>query len=353
MGENDSQEGLELTENQLYGRHTADNLDMKNVLCKVLSVHWAKLPIFSRSGSVGQCYNLFIKWFQPPLHWRHIDEWTSAVRKYLGEASLWYDMTAEEIIQEIKSSPEVCRRAVDFLLRKYSSACKAYLIDIAPSSELQTYFIDRFQDPRPLAIEEVPRRPSDEDFGYVDGWPTITNLLEGDPGEQQSYCVLWIQSKPFTAEEVASRIRLFEKKAWGWGFCCFLDERETVSVRILMERMFTIQKIKALLSDADGAAADQDNEPVKVGGAADWQQGRKAVSFRHLQDCFDNAKEDRKKYFLSGSGRHGKQEEYFLPVFTTVKKEFKGVLAISTFIRNDVRDFKKDLKNRITDKENG
>jgi hypothetical protein len=84
------------------------------------------------------------------------------------------------------------------------------------------------------------------------------------------------------------------------------------------------------------------------------QKGRKAISFRLLQECFDNAtEEDRKKYFLSGSGRHGKQEEYFFPMFTTIKKEFNGVLAISTFIRNDVRDFKNDLKKRIADKENG
>lgn len=266
MGDNDYQDGRELTENQLYqGWNMSNNLDMKAVLYKVFSVAWAEVPGFfaktapdmRKPEAVGRYYQAFIKWFTPSRNWQCIVEWRSAVRKYLGDASLWHGMTAEEIIKEIRSCPEECRRAIDFLLRKYRSACEAYLIDIVPSSEMQTYFIDRFQDPRPLAIEEVPRRPSDENYGHVDGWPTITNLLEGDPGEQQSYCGLRIQSKPFTAEEVASRIRLFEKKAWGWGFCCFLDEREKVSVRILMERMFTIQRIRALLSDADGAAAEQ------------------------------------------------------------------------------------------------
>jgi hypothetical protein len=300
MGENDSQGEHELTVNQLYrGLMMSNNLDMKALLYKVFSVDWASAAFFfarttpdmRNPDADGRYYKEFIKWFTPSRNWRCIVEWTSAVRKYLGDTSLWHGMAAEEIIKEIRSCPEECRRAVDFLLRKYRSACEAYLIDIAPSSEMQTYFIDRFQDPRPLAIDEVPRRPSDEDFGHVDGWPTITNLLEGDPGEQQSYCVLWIQSKPFTAEEVASRIRLFEKKAWGWGFCCFLDEREKVSIRILMERMFTIQRIRALLSDADGAAAEQleasaaadrDKEPVREQAVESAMKQRKPRGAKQL-----------------------------------------------------------------------
>jgi hypothetical protein len=88
--------------------------------------------------------------------------------------------------------------------------------------------------------------------------------------------------------------------------------------------------------------------------STDRQQGRKAVSFRHLQECFDNAtEEDRKKYFLSGSGRHGKQKEYFRDVLDDIEKDYGGTIEMNTFIRYDVRNFKKDLKKRIADKENG
>lgn len=136
-------------------------------------------------------------------------------------------MTAEEIIREIRNCPEECRRAVDFLLRKYRCACEAYLIDIAITSEWQLYFIEQFQESRPLAPEEIP---------------TWTGKIENE----------------------------------AFGFCCFLDEDTDVSIRILMERMFTIQKIQALLSNADGAATDRAEELNRAGEpAADRQRSRK------------------------------------------------------------------------------
>jgi len=210
MGENDYQGGYELTDNQLYRGWMSNNLDMKAVLCKVRSVNWGNVVLSARNAlnfkpdSVGRYYKAFIKSFEPK------DEWSGAVRKNLRRVTTWRSMTAGEIIQEIRSSPEECRRSFSFLLDCYLDACKAYLIDIAITSEWQLYFIERFQDPRPISPEEVP------------SW---TGKIENE----------------------------------AWNFCCFLDEDTDVSIRILMERMFTIQKIKAFLSD--GAAGEKSMRP--------------------------------------------------------------------------------------------
>lgn len=182
----------------MSGLYMTDNRDVKNVLCTVRSVNWTeavKRTMQPEAGrKIGPFYQIFMKDDAPD------NGWTSIINKHLNGLTLWRDMTADEIIQEVKDSPEECRQAFSRLIGRYWAACKAYLIDIAPSNEWQTYLVDRFHSSRVLTTEDIP---------------VWTGRIEDE----------------------------------AFQFISFLDEAADVSIRILMERMFAVQEAQILLSE--------------------------------------------------------------------------------------------------------
>lgn len=198
--------------------YNADVKDIKAVvLCKVRSTDWFKarsrvLPFYPIGSKPAQRYLAFMREDAPD------NSWTDSVNSSLTGVSFWRHMTAGEIIKEVKDSPEECRQAFERLLRRYWAACKAYLIDIAPSNEWQTYLVDRFKESRSLTIAEIP---------------VWTGAVEGDAFE----------------------------------FPKFLDEDADVSIRILMERMFAVQEIQDLLSETTAGIREsviKESEEFKI-----------------------------------------------------------------------------------------
>ena len=86
------------------------------------------------------------------------------------------------------------------------------------------------------------------------------------------------------------------------------------------------------------------------------QEQRKTMAFEILQKKYDSSdKEERALYFHSGSGRHGKQDEFFASSLAKQDEFFASSLAqfikdsgggkgIERFIKDYVRPFKNKLK---------
>ncbi len=101
----------------------------------------------------------------------------------------------------------------------------------------------------------------------------------------------------------------------------------------------------------DASRPDQTLETAASAGA---QEQREVIANRILQNLYDIASEpERQKYFFSGRGRHGNQNEYFASSLDQFIKDSGGSIVMERFIKDYVRPFKRKLQNGITDKENG
>lgn len=190
----------------------------------------------------------------------------------LQDLGVWRNMTGAEILEELQSCSDGCRKLFERHINRYLGAAWAYLLDVMPKDQFE-----RFRTARTVSLDDIPGGDEHEmiknkyyalhpewDWRFIGGFPD--------------------RYGPFKQQHSPSKQPI--------SF-----QTETV----LFQRIFVIQKIKALLSDADGAAADRaeelnratataavdgaaadrDNEPVKMDGAAD---GR---GYRPKQDIID------------------------------------------------------------------
>gem|GEM_PF-5386244 len=233
-----------------YGRHSATNLfdrsfgadpqpvkDMVQLmLCRIRqsAKGWPEEPVTGwEYGPYGRGrYRSFMKQTDPKVALPgSLDE--------LRDVSIWHGLTGAEILAELRGCSDGCRKLFDRHLDRYLGAAWAYLLDIVPEEQYE-----RLKTARTVTIDDIPGGDEHEQFRnkYYELHPEVDGVFIGGfplcfgPSESDYSAGLLVMK---TAEVAAST-----------------DNPIVFSQRTVMfQRIFTMQKILALLFGNYGAAS--------------------------------------------------------------------------------------------------